>query len=74
LAFYKIAMVVGGHSWEKVGKLWYSVMTGAVGPVPRPNMLMMEFANATRAAARKLFPADAALAAAVNAGWSAVGL
>jgi len=74
LAFYKIALAVGGHSWDKVGKLWYSVLTGAVGTVPRPNMLMREFANATRAAAKKLFPADRELAAAVDAGWKAVGL
>ena len=74
LAFYKIALSVGGYSWDKVGKLWYSVLTGAVGKAPRPNMHMRDFAHDTRAAAKKLFPGDAGLAAAVNAGWSAVGL
>src|SRR5215831_1515602 len=43
LAFYKIAKAVGGNSWEKVGKVWYSAMTGGVGTVPRPNMRMLEF-------------------------------
>lgn len=74
LAFYKIATAVGGHSWDKVGKIWYSVMTGGVGAVPRPNMHMKEFSNATRAAAKKLFPTDNALAAAVDDGWKSVGL
>ena len=74
LAFYKMAHSVGGKSWEKVGKIWYSVMTGGVGAVPRPNMQMLEFANATRAAAKKLFPADKALAVAVDGGWKSVGL
>ena len=74
LAFYKITQAVGEHSWDTVGKLWYGVITGAVGTVPRPNMLMREFADATRAAAKKLFPANAALASAVDAGWKAVGL
>lgn len=73
-AFYKIANTVGGKSWDKVGQLWYSVLTGKVGSVPRPNMLMSEFANATRTAAKKLYPADAPLLAAVNAGWKSVGL
>lgn len=74
LAFCKIAKAVGGNSWDKVGKLWYSVMTGGVVTVPRPNMRMREFANAIRSAAKKLYPSDTALAAAVDAGWKAVGL
>jgi Zn-dependent metalloprotease len=74
LAFTKIAKTVGGNSWDKVGKVWYSVMTGGVGAVPRPNMHMLEFANATRAAAKKLYPVDAGLLAAVDGGWKAVGL
>lgn len=74
LAFYRIAKAVGGQCWDKVGKLWYAVLTGGVGAVPRPNMRMLEFANATRAAAKKLFPSDAALGSAVDAGWKAVGL
>jgi Zn-dependent metalloprotease len=74
LAFYKIAKAVGGHSWDKVGKLWYCVMTGGVGTVPRPNMRMLEFSHGIRAAAKKLYPTDTALAGAVDAGWKAVGL
>jgi Zn-dependent metalloprotease len=73
-AFYKIAKAVGGKSWEKVGQVWYSVLTGGVGPQHRPKMLMSEFANGTRAAAKKLYPADAALFAAVDNGWKSVGL
>jgi Zn-dependent metalloprotease len=71
LAFYKIAKTVGGKSWLKVGQVWYSVLSKTA---PRPNMHMSEFANATRATAKTLFPTDPALFAAVDAGWKSVGL
>jgi Zn-dependent metalloprotease len=71
LAFYKIAKAAGGKSWEKVGQVWYSVL---VKSGSRPNMLMSEFSHATRTLAKKMFPADATLNHAVDAGWKAVGL
>ena len=71
LAFYTIAKVVGGNSWEKVGQIWYKSMTG-FGPTP--NMKMKTFANRTRAVAVQLYPSDTAIAGAVNAGWKKVGL
>ena len=74
LAFCNSAKAVGGKSWDKVGQLWYSVLTGGVGPKHRPKMRMLEFANGTRAAAKKLYPGDAALFSAVDSGWKSVGL
>jgi Zn-dependent metalloprotease len=70
-AFYKIAMAVGGKSWEKVGKIWYAALTGFG---PSPNLKMKAFANRTRALAVSMFPGNVALHNAVNAGWVAVGL
>jgi hypothetical protein len=41
---------------------------------PAPNLKMMAFADRTRAVAAELYPNDAALARAVDAGWKKVGL
>jgi Zn-dependent metalloprotease len=71
LAFYTAAKAVGGHSWDKVGQIWYKSMTG-FGPAP--NMKMKAFANRTRAVAAQLYPGNTAVANAVNAGWKKVGL
>jgi len=70
-AFYKIAMAVGGKSWEKVGQIWYKALTGFK---PSPNMKMKTFANRTLTLASSMFPKDLALRKAVDAGWAAVGL
>jgi len=70
-AFYKMAMAVGGKSWEKVGQVWYKAMTGFK---PSPNMKMKTFANRTRTVAASMFPKDLALRKAIDAGWTAVGL
>ena len=71
LAFYTIAMAVGGNSWDRVGQIWYKSMTGFG---PSPAMKMQAFADRTRAVAAQLNPGDTALADAVDAGWKKVGL
>jgi Zn-dependent metalloprotease len=71
LAFYTVAMAVGGNSWDKVGQIWYKSMTGFG---PSPAMKMKAFADRTRAVAAQLNPGDTALAGAVDAGWKKVGL
>jgi Zn-dependent metalloprotease len=70
-AFYKAAKAVGGHSWDKVGKIWYKALTGYA---PAPNMLMSKFANRTRTLSKSMFPNDASVQNAVNNAWTAVGL
>ncbi len=70
-AFYKIAMAIGGKSWEKAGQIWYKAM---VDFKPSPNMKMKSFANRTRKLTASMYPANAALRTAVDAGWLAVGL
>jgi Zn-dependent metalloprotease len=69
-AFCTAAKTLGGKSWEKLGKVWYAAMTGA----PSPNMRYKSFARRTKRAAKRLYPADPAVYAAVNAGWHAVGI
>jgi Zn-dependent metalloprotease len=66
-AFYKAAKAAGGHSWDKVGQIWYKALTNAPAS---PNMHMVEFANRTRS----LSASDAPLHSAINAAWVAVGL
>ena len=70
-AFFKAAKASGGHSWEKVGRIWYKALTGFP---PSPTMLMSQFANRTRSLCQSMFPGDAAVTNAVTNAWSAVGL
>jgi Zn-dependent metalloprotease len=69
-AFYSAAAALGGKSWEKLGKVWYAALTG----LPSPNMRYKTFARRTKRAAKRLYPMEAAVYAAVNAGWNAVGI
>ncbi len=70
-AFYKAAMMIGGKSWEKAGRIWYDALTGFA---PNPYLKMKVFANRTRKLAGSLFPADASIKAAVDKAWKDVGL
>jgi Zn-dependent metalloprotease len=70
-AFYLAATTIGGHSWDKAGKVWYAALTSsnATG-----NMQMKAFAKLTRAAAQSLFAADPAVYSAVDRAWTDVGV
>jgi len=71
LAFCQAAKAAGGHSWDRIGQIWYKALTGFA---PSPQMLMSQFANRTRTLSRKMFPTDASLQNAVHTAWLAVGL
>jgi len=71
LAFCTAAKAVGGKSWDTVGQIWYKALTGSA---PSPNMTMQTFANSTRQLANQMNPANATVANAIDAGWTAVGL
>jgi Zn-dependent metalloprotease len=71
LAFHLASKKVGGHSWEKVGQIWYRAMT-AFGP--SPNLKMKPFADHTRQLATQMFPAAPTVAAAIDQAWKQVGL
>jgi Zn-dependent metalloprotease len=71
LAFCKAAKAIGGNSWDKAGKVWYSALTGYA---PQPNMKMKTFANRTRMLAKTMFAKEPAVFTAINNAWLAVGL
>ena len=71
LAFCVACKTLGGKSWEHIGQIWYGSMT-QFGP--KPNMTIPEFANRTRQVAVQMFASLPAVAAAVHAGWKAIGL
>ena len=69
-AFYLAAAAIGGHAWEKAGKIWYVALTERLGPES-------DFAAAVRATgavAGDLFGAGAAEQKAVRDAWREVGL
>jgi Zn-dependent metalloprotease len=71
LAFYTACAALGGKSWERIGQVWYRVMTGFGAS---PNMKMAMFAARTRQVAAQLYSGQPAVAAAVDKGWKQVGL
>ncbi|MFJ6214647.1 M4 family metallopeptidase [Streptomyces sp. NPDC092296] len=69
-AFYLTATALGGHAWEKAGRIWYDALTSGT---LRPNADFAAFAAATLAAARSRF-GDGKEADAVAKGWTQVGV
>jgi Zn-dependent metalloprotease len=68
-AFYEAATAFGGHSWEKAGKVWYTVLTG--GHLPS-TASFADFRNLTVATAQTLF--GSAGATTMTQAWAKVGL
>ena len=71
LAFCTACKTLGGKSYDRIGQVWYRVLTTSG---QQPNMKMPIFAARTRQTAQALYPAQPAVAAAVDKGWKAVGL
>jgi Zn-dependent metalloprotease len=69
-AFYLIATKIGGHAWEKAGRIWYDTLLAGM----KPTTDFAGFAALTLAAAIKRYGEDSAEADAVRAGWSEVGV
>ena len=70
-AFALAAIALGGRSWERAGRVWYDALTsGEVGA----NTDFTAFAEATVAAATRVFPDDASVGQAVLDAWVQVGL
>lgn len=70
-AFYLCATAIGGHAWEKAGKIWYDTLTG--GAVKRDTDFA-GFAAATKATADTLYGASSVEAKAVAEAWKGVGV
>lgn len=68
-AFYLTAATLGGHAWERAGRIWYQTLTG--GKVSG-NVDFAGFAAATTATATSLYGDDSAEAEAVRDAWQKV--
>jgi Zn-dependent metalloprotease len=65
-AFYLTAMALGGHSWERAGKIWYDAV-----PLLKHDSTFRDMRQATMAQAEKL---GAAEQKAVSGAWDTVGV
>ncbi len=70
-AFALAATTIGGPAWEKAGRVWYDVLTGAE---LKADADFAAFAQLTIAAAAARFGAESPEAAAVRDGWTTVGV
>jgi hypothetical protein len=68
-AFVLIARELGGHSWDRAGKVWYEVVCS--GKL-RPGTGFAQFASRTVATAKTRFGVD--VERTVRAGWAKVGI
>ena len=70
-AFTLAALDLGGHSWDKAGRVWYDTL---VNGQLNAQAGFESFAQATVTSARRLFMDDPSIAAKVEAAWIEVGL
>jgi Zn-dependent metalloprotease len=68
-AFYEAAIGFGGHSWDKAGKVWYTVLTGGV---LSSTASFQDFRSLTVAAAHTLYGTSGEQV--VIKAWATVGL
>jgi hypothetical protein len=69
-AFVLAAKAIGGHSWEKTGKIWYVTLTERL----TGNADFAKCATETVSVARDLFPEDPSIAQKVAKAWTDVGV
>jgi Zn-dependent metalloprotease len=69
-AFFLAAHAIGGHAWEKAGKIWYVALTERL----RHDSKFAAAARLTAAAAAELFGAGGREETAVREAWRAVGV
>ena len=67
-AFYELAISLGGHAWEKAGRIWYITLRDRLLETTE----FQECAEMTFQVAQQEF--DATVAAAVKAAWGKVGI
>ncbi|WP_242901676.1 M4 family metallopeptidase [Actinomadura terrae] len=70
-AFYLAATSIGGHAWEKAGRVWYDTLTG--GKL-KSDSDFKDFAAATIATATALYGADGGETRSVREAWDGVGV
>ncbi|AXK36902.1 M4 family peptidase [Streptomyces armeniacus] len=69
-AFHQLATALGGHAWERAGRIWYDTLTG--GKL-KPDADFAAFAAATVGAARERYGSGEEETA-VRESWAAVGV
>ena len=70
-AFYLVASALGGHAWERAGRIWFDTITNK--GIPK-DVDFAGFARRTITAAGKRYGAGGAEAAAVEEAWATVGV
>jgi len=70
-AFYQVSTQIGGHAWEKAGRIWYDALRDSR---VRPNTGFLRFARITYEIAGRLFGLNSIERRAVRKGWSEVGI
>ncbi|OCL05503.1 zincin, partial [Glonium stellatum] len=70
-AFYKVAMALGGRSWDRAGKIWYDTLTDKR---LQRKAKFVDFARLTVDHAQKLYPEDKSVAQVVQKAWEEVGV
>jgi len=70
-AFYLAAVALGGHAWEKAGRIWYDTLTG---DAMKPTIEFDAFAAATVETAERLYGAGGTESRAVRDAWREVGV
>jgi Zn-dependent metalloprotease len=70
-AFYLVATKLGGHAWEKAGRIWYEALRDP-GTTARSDF--SSFAQVTVAVASRLYGQSGSEVGAVRAGWDGVGV
>lgn len=68
-AFYEVAKTLGGHAWEKAGKIWYESMLRL-----KKDSTFNDFARTTYETAGQLYGERSREQEAVRKGWETVGV
>jgi Zn-dependent metalloprotease len=69
-AFYFVAMELGGHAWEKAGRIWYVTLRDRL----RSKANFQQMADLTFRVAGELYGKASREQKAVRAGWKGVGI
>ncbi len=70
-AFYQVATRIGGHAWERAGRIWYDALRDRH---VKPNTGFRRFARVTLDVATRLYGANSPERQAVHEGWATVGI
>ena len=70
-AFYLAAIGLGGHAWEKAGRIWYETLRD---PKLKPNTGFTRFARLTATIAGRLYGVNSEEQKIVKSSWKQVGI